>query len=61
MPISSMYQRDNAPCHMAKTVGDKIEELELEVMPWPAQSSDWNPIENVWKLLKARISTEKCT
>ena len=30
-------------------------------MPWPAQSPGLNPIENAWKLLKARISTEKCT
>ena len=44
-----------------KNFYDKIQELGLEVMPWPAQSPHLNPIENSWKLLKARISTEKCT
>ena len=33
MPISSMFQHDNAPCHKAKTVCGKIEEMGLEVLP----------------------------
>ena len=55
MPISSMFQHDNAPCHKAKTVCAKIEEMRLEVLPWPAQSRDLNPIENALKVLKNRV------
>ena len=46
MPISSMFQHDNVPCHKEKTVCAKIEEMGLEVLPWPVQSSDLNPIKN---------------
>ena len=44
-------------CHKAKTVYDKIQESGLEVLPSP----DLNLIGNAWKLLKACISTEKCS
>ena len=59
MPISSMFQHDNAPCHKAKIVCAKIEEMGLEVLPWPAQSPDLKSIKNGWKVLKNRVSNKK--
>ena len=59
MPISSMFQHDNALCQRAKTVCAEIEELGLKLLPWPAQSPDLNPIENSWKVLKNRVFSEK--
>ena len=59
MLISSMFQHDNVPCHKAKTVCAKTEEMGLDVLPWPAQSMDLNPIKNAWKVLKNRVSSEK--
>ena len=59
MPISSMFQHNNTLCQRAKTVCAEIEELGLELLPWPAQSPDLNPIENSWKVLKNRVFSEK--
>ena len=58
MPISSMFQHDNALCQRAKTVCAEIE-MGLELLPWPAQSPDLNPIENSWKVLKNHVFSEK--
>ena len=59
MPILSKFQHGNMSCHKEKTVCAKIEEMELEVLPWPAKSPDLNPIKNAWKVLKNHVSNEK--
>jgi len=52
------YQQDNAPCHTSFKLLSFFSKHKIEVMYWPPNSPDLNPIENIWNLTK-KSSKEK--
>ena len=55
-PDGWTLQQDNAPCHVSKKTREWMRcQPGMEVMDWPPNSPDLNPIENVWGLMKRNI------
>src|SRR5215469_10086390 len=56
-----IFQQDSAPCHTGKLVKTWFAQNGVQVLPWPGNSPDMNPIESLWSILKNEIHLEAIT
>ena len=52
---NTILQQDNARPHVARIVTAYLNENNIRVLPWPANSPDMSPIEHVWDEMKRRL------
>ena len=50
-----IFQQDSASCHTSKATKTWLKENQVQLLPWPSNSPDLNPIENIWGLMKKRL------
>ncbi|MGH0153184.1 UNVERIFIED_CONTAM: hypothetical protein FKN15_055138 [Acipenser sinensis] len=51
----SIFQQENARPHSARITIARLQENNIEVLPWPAFSPDLSPIEHLWDQIASAI------
>ena len=54
-----IFQQDGAPCHTAKKCARWCKDNKVELLDWPGNSPDLNPIENLWARLKRAVAAKR--
>lgn len=53
------FQEDNDPKHTSKAAKKWKSENNIKKLPWPSNSPDLSPIENLWGIMKIKVAEKK--
>ncbi|GFX41207.1 hypothetical protein TNCV_2219051 [Trichonephila clavipes] len=53
---TAIFQQDNARSHVARIVQKLFVNHQIELLPWPARSTDLSQKENMWSMVARRLT-----
>ncbi len=57
----AIFQQDKAPAHWSASTKQYLSNLNLPLLPWPGNSPDCSPIENVWSYIGQKLKSLNLT
>ena len=58
-PKGFVFFQDGASCHTSQSTMEWLQTSGWHVSPWPSNSPNSNPIENVWRLMKKQVEKKR--
>ena len=55
----SVFIDDGAPCHQFKVVQSFLDHQRSNMLEWPGNSPDLNPIENLWSTMERKVAEQQ--
>ena len=57
----NVFMHDGASCHREKSVKNFLQEKNVDILDWPENSLDLNPVENLWHVMKNEVADQHRT
>ena len=58
----TVFMQDGISCHRSKVVSEFLSTINyVKVLDWPRNCSNLNPIENLWDILKNKVTNKQPT
>lgn len=51
-----IFQQDRAPAHWARSTREFLARQNVQLLPWPGNSPDLNPVEHAWSFVSRKLS-----